>query len=155
MPVKPIPDGYPSVIPYLTVDRAADLIEFLKQAFHARESERMMRPDGKIGHAELRIGDSVIMLADATEQWKAMPGALMLYVEDVDATFRRALGAGAVSVMEPADMFWGDRHGSVRDAFGNLWSIATHVEDVPPAEMKKRADAFFKKMQEKSAQPVA
>ncbi len=147
MAVKPIPDGYHTVTPYLTVQGAAELLAFLKKAFDAKETERITRPDGTIGHAEARIGDSVVMLDDAMGEAKAMPTAIYLYVNDADATYKRALQAGGTSVMEPATQFWGDRHGAVRDPAGNLWSIASRIEDVPPEELKKRAEAFFAKQQ--------
>jgi uncharacterized glyoxalase superfamily protein PhnB len=143
MAVKPVPDGYHTVTPYLTVEAAARLIEFLKQAFDAVETERMTRPDGTIGHAEVRIGDSVVMLSDAMGEWKPIPSAIYLYVRDADATYYRALEAGAVSVMKPADQFYGDRQGGVKDPAGNSWWIATRIEDVPAPEMKRRAEAFF------------
>jgi PhnB protein len=145
MAVKPIPEGYHSVTPYLTVQGAAKLLDFLQQAFDAKVTERMDRPDGRIGHAEVRIGDSVVMLAEASDQWKPMTGGIYLYVEDTDAAFKRALEAGAVSIMEPANQFYGDRNAGIKDPAGNFWWIATHVEDVAPPEMKKRAEAFMKK----------
>ena len=142
MPVKPIPDGYHSVTPYLIVDGAERLIEFMKQAFGARERMRMPMPNGLVGHAELEIGDSLVMLSDPLENYAAGQASLHLYVEDVDAVFRRALEAGATSEMEPADQFYGDRLGNLRDAWGNRWSIATHVEDVPEDEMMRRMAAY-------------
>jgi len=144
MPVKPIPEGYHSVTPYLVVKGVAALIDFLKQAFDAREIERMSRPDGTIQHAEVRIGDSVVMMGEATTPWEPMPTMLYLYVSDTDATYQRALKAGATSVQEPADQFYGDRTAAVKDRSGNFWYIATHVEDVSPEEMKKRAAAQAK-----------
>jgi len=143
MPVKPIPDGFHSVTPELNVQGAAKLIDFMKQAFGAEEVMRMPGPGGALMHAEVRIGDSVLMLADAVRD-APMPSSIFLYVKDVDAVHRRAVQAGATSVMEPADMFWGDRFARVKDAFGNRWGIATHKEDVPPSEMPKRAEAFMK-----------
>jgi PhnB protein len=139
MAVQPIPDGYHSVTPYLTVHGADQLIEFLKQAFAAEERERFLRPDGAIMHAEVKVGDSIIMLAEANEQWQPRPGMLYLYVPDTDATYRRALDAGASSLMEPADQFYGDRNAGVTDPSGNSWWIATHVEDVSKEEMERRA----------------
>ena len=143
MAVKPIPDGYHSVTPYLTVQGAARLLEFLKHAFGGTVTEQIQQPDGTIGHAEVRIGDSVVMIADARGEWKPMCSAMYLYVDDADATYQRALQAGATSMMEPADQFYGDRHGGVTDPFGNFWWIATHVEDVSPDELAKRAEAFL------------
>ena len=144
MAVKSIPDGYHSVTPYLTVQGAAKLLDFLKQAFAAIELHRMTRPDGTVGHAEVRIGDSVVMLAEARDEWKPMPGAMYLYVNDTDAAYQRALQAGATSLMEPADQFYGDRNAGVKDPVGNHWWIATHKEDVPPEELAKREEAFLK-----------
>ena len=138
MPVKPIPDGYHTVTPYLTVQGARRLIDFLKQAFDAKEDERMTRPDGTITHSEVRIGDSVVMIADSSDKWKPMPSGIYLYVEDTDATYQRAIQAGAVSVMEPANQFYGDRNAGVRDPLGNVWWIATHNEDVSPDVIAKR-----------------
>jgi uncharacterized glyoxalase superfamily protein PhnB len=142
MAVKPIPDGYHTVTPYLTVDGAAKLLEFVKRAFGAEEVFRMDTPDGKVGHAEVRIGDSMVMLADATtsDQGKPMPAMIHLYVEDVDKVYRQAIEAGATSQREPTDMFYGDRTAGVSDEVGNSWWIATHVEDIPPEEMAKRAE---------------
>jgi len=138
--VNYIPDGYHTVTPYLCVDGAAGLLDFVKQAFDAVEIERIPRPDGKIAHAEVRIGDSVVMIGDAPDE--RMPTAIYLYVRDTDATYSRALEAGATSVMEPADQFYGDRNAGVKDACGNLWWIATHKENVSPEEIAKRAQAL-------------
>ncbi len=145
MAVKPIPDGYHNVTPYFVVQGAAKLIDFLKQAFDAKEIFRMAQPDGTIRHAEVRIGDSTVMMGEAGGQFKAMPAQMYLYVNDADATYKRALQAGATSVSEPADQFYGDRNGTVRDPAGNIWCIATHIEDVSPGETAKRAEAMMKK----------
>jgi uncharacterized glyoxalase superfamily protein PhnB len=142
--VKPIPDGYHTVTPYLIVEGVAGLIDFLKQAFDAVETERMPGPDGKVGHGEVRIGDSVVMMGEASGEWKPMPGSIYLYVNDTDATYKRALEAGATSVMEPADQFYGDRNAGVKDASGNMWWIATRKENVSPEELRKRAEARAK-----------
>ena len=144
---KPIPDGYHTVTPYLAFEDAAEAIEFYKKAFGAKERMRMESPNGQIGHAELEIGDSLVMLADAFPQSTTRPpselggttGGVFLYVEDVDAVVKQATNAGATITMEVADQFWGDRFGSVKDPFGHSWSVATHVEDVPPEEMAERA----------------
>ena len=152
MAVKPIPEGYHAATPYLAVDDAAEAIEYYKKAFGAKERVRMDAPDGKIGHAELEIGDSLVMLSDpfpqaATRTPKELGGtsaSIFMYVEDVDAVAKRAVDAGATITMEIADQFWGDRMGSVQDPFGHSWSIATHVEDVAPDEMQKRAAALPK-----------
>jgi PhnB protein len=151
MSVKPIPDGYHSVQPYLAVDDAAKAIDWYKQALGATELFRMDGPGGTIGHAELKIGDSVVLLADPFPQASTKPpkelggttASLMLYVEDVDAIVNRAADAGATVTMEVADQFWGDRFGSFTDPFGHSWSIATHIEDVPPDEMERRAAEFM------------
>lgn len=139
--VKPIPDGFHTVTPYLVVPGVAKLIDFLKQAFDATEVFRHALPDGTVSHAELRIGDSRIMMGDSRGEHKPMPAMLYLYLHDVDTAYRRAIQAGATSVQEPANQFYGDRNCGVQDACGNQWWIATHVEDVPPEELKKRADA--------------
>jgi uncharacterized glyoxalase superfamily protein PhnB len=138
MGAKPIPDGYHAVTPYLLVPGVAWLIEFLKEAFGAEEQLRINRPDGSLGHAELRIGDSVVMLGEPTEAFGPMPASLYLYVEDCDAVYRRALRAGGTSVMEPADLPSGERYGGVKDPSGNVWWVATHVEDVAPEEVARR-----------------
>ncbi len=138
MTAKTVPAGYHTVTPYLTVQGAAELIEFLKQAFEAREKERFLRPDGKVGHAEVWIGDSIIMLGEPKGAEAPIPGAFYLYVTDVDAVYQQALAAGAASVMEPADQFWGDRQGGVRDRFGNLWWLATRIEEVDSEELMRR-----------------
>jgi PhnB protein len=143
--VKPVPEGYHTVTPFLNVKGAAETIEFIKKAFGGEERARMPGPDGKIMHAEVRIGDSLIMLSDAMQQ-PPTPGNLHLYVTDADAVFKRAIEAGAKVLMPIQDMFWGDRYGSVTDPLGNHWSIATHKEDVAPAEMGKRAQAAMAAM---------
>jgi uncharacterized glyoxalase superfamily protein PhnB len=147
MAVKPIPDGYHTVTPYLIVEGAQKLIDFLKQGFGAKETFSMPGPDGKIGHAEVKIGNSMVMLADANPRWKPTKTMLYLYVEDVDAVYKKAVAAGGKSVMEPTNQFYGDRSAGVEDAFGNHWGIATHVEDVPMDELERRAQAFQKQQQ--------
>ncbi len=140
----PIPAGYHSVTPYLVVEGAADAIEFYKKAFGATELLRMPLPGGRIAHAEVKIGDSPVMLADATDEFHApQPGAgspvsLMVYVQDVDRVFAQALAAGAKELRPLADQFYGDRLGTLADPFGHVWSIATHVEDVTPDEIERR-----------------
>jgi PhnB protein len=141
MAVNPIPEGYRTVTPYLVVEGAANVLDFVKQAFGAEEKFRMDTPDGKIGHAEVQIGDSIVMMGDAGAEHPAMPAMIHLYLEDCDATYERALAAGATSEREPTDQFYGDRSAGVRDSTGNLWWIATHVEDVPEDEMAKRIEA--------------
>jgi PhnB protein len=154
MAVKQIPVGYHTITPYLAVDDAAAAIDYYQKAFGATERVRMEAPGGKIGHAELEIGDSLVMLSDALPQFSTRPPkelggtsvSAFMYVEDVDAVVKQAVDAGATIEMEVADQFWGDRFGSVRDPFGHLWSLATHVEDVPPEEMAERAKAAMAAM---------
>jgi PhnB protein len=150
--VKPIPDGYRTVQPYLTVDDAAKAIEYYKRAFGATELMRMpMPPHNKIAHAEIKIGDSIVMLSDEFKEMGGVspktlggsPCATFLYVEDVDKTFKAAIDAGGTVKMPPSDMFWGDRYGMLTDPFGHQWSIATHVEDVSPEETARRQEAHF------------
>jgi uncharacterized glyoxalase superfamily protein PhnB len=117
----------------------AKVIDFLSQTFDAKETERMTRPDGAIMHAEVRIGDSPIMLGEPAGQFQPMPACIYVYVTDTDAAYQRALGAGATSLMEPADQFYGDRNAGVRDPAGNVWWIGTHIEDVAPEEIARRA----------------
>ena len=152
--VKPIPDGYHTVTPYIPVDGAADAIEYYKRAFGAKERMRMNGPDGSIAHAEIEIGDSLVMVSDPFPQSTVKPprslggtsASIFLYVEDVDAVVRQAVDAGAEIVMEPQDQFWGDRFGTITDPFGHTWSVATHIEDVPPEEMAERAKAAMAAM---------
>jgi PhnB protein len=147
--VKPVPDGYPRVIPYLTVDDANAAIEFYTSVLGATERLRMPGPGGKVGHAELEIGDSVLMLADAFPDMGApsprslggTPVTVMVYVEDVDDVFDRAIQAGATEERKVENQFYGDRAGQFADPFGHKWFVATHVEDVPAEEMAKRAAA--------------
>jgi PhnB protein len=144
---KPIPAGYHTLTPYLTLDEATDAIEFYKDAFGAEELMRMEAPGGKIGHAELKIGDSILMISDTfphstTKSPSELGGTtagVFLYVEDVDSVVKRAVTAGAEVTQEVEDMFWGDRFGSVKDPFGHLWSIATHVKDLTPEEIAEGA----------------
>lgn len=147
--VKPIPDGYRSIQPYLHVRGASDAIEFYKKAFGAKERMRMPEPSGRIGHAEIEIGDSCIMLADEYPEKqiyspKHLGGSavsIMLYVQDCDATYKQALAAGAKSLREPADQFYGDRMAGVEDPFGFQWWIGTHIKDVSPEEMQAATQA--------------
>ena len=152
MAAKPVPDGYHTVTPYLTVRSAPKVIEFLKQAFGAELfHEPVKRPDGTIMHAQVQIGDSRIMIAEENEMAKATPSSLYLYVPNVDSVFQQAVKAGGSTIMEPMDMFYGDRSGGVKDPSGNSWYIATHKEDVTPQELAKRADAFIKQQKRKAA----
>ncbi|PYU93668.1 MAG: glyoxalase [Acidobacteria bacterium] len=147
--VKPIPQGYHTATPYLIVNDGAKAIEFYKKAFGATELFRMAGPDGKIGHAEIKIGDSPIMLADevpamghrSPQSLGGSPVSILLYVEDVDAVFNQAVAAGAKVARPVADQFYGDRTGGVTDPFGHAWYIATHKEDVSSEELQKRAAA--------------
>jgi PhnB protein len=147
--VKPIPDEYPQVMPYLIVDGATSAIEFYESVLGATERMRMSGPDGRIGHAELQIGESVIMLADENPEMGARgpkaiggsPVTVHVYVEDSDSAFKRAIDAGAKSLRPIEDQFYGDRSGQFEDPFGHKWNVATHVEDVPPEEMRERAAA--------------
>jgi uncharacterized glyoxalase superfamily protein PhnB len=144
MAVKPIPDGFHTVTPYLVVNGVAKLIEFLKQAFAAEVTGCLSRPDGTVMHAQVRIGDSMVMMGEPQGEWKPMPGSLYLYVPDTDALYHRAIQAGGTSLMEPADQFYGDRNAGVKDPVGNFWWIATHNEDVSPEELARRAEAVMK-----------
>jgi PhnB protein len=150
--VKPIPDGYHSATPYLVVDGTAKALDFYKDAFGATERMRMPAPGGRVGHAEISIGDSVIMLADEHPEigargpraYGGTPVSLHLYVPDVDATVQKAVTAGATLVSPVADKFYGDRMGTIDDPFGHRWHVSTHKEDVPPAEMARRAAVMSK-----------
>jgi PhnB protein len=149
---KPVPDGYPCVTPYLVVDGAAKALDFYQRVFGATERMRMPGPSGKVGHAEISIGDSVIMLADEHPEMGARgprafggsPVSLHVYVEDVDATVKTAVAAGAKLTRPVEDRFYGDRSGTLEDPFGHQWHVATHTEDVPPDEMARRAAALAK-----------
>ncbi len=145
MAVKPIPEGNHMITPHLTVQNVAKLIDFLEKAFGAKKRyPPMTRPDGGIIHAEMVIGDSIIMLGEPMGNSQPIPGNLYLYVPDVDAIYQRALQEGATSIMPVADQFYGDRTGAVLDMCGNHWVIATHIEDVSPEEIQKRVNAFMK-----------
>lgn len=152
--VKAIPEGYRTVTPYLVVHDGAAAIDFCRRAFGAKEVMRMNAPNGKIGHAELKIGDSMIMLSDempgsgarSPQSLGGTPVGIFLYLEDVDAVFKQAAAAGAKTDQAPTDMFWGDRYGKLTDPFGHLWSLATHKEDVAPEEMERRSKEAIAKM---------
>ena len=151
MSVKPIPDDYHTITPYLTARNASEAIEFYKTAFGATEVGRLVMPDGGIAHAEIKIGDSNIMISEESEDWgnlspQALNGSpvnLCIYVEDVDAVFAQALKEGATTKMDVEDQFYGDRMGSLTDPFGHIWSIMTHKEDLTFDEMQTRMDAMF------------
>ena len=144
--VKPVPDGYHTATPYLTVKSASEAIAFYQRAFGAVELFRMNGPDGKIAHAEIKIGNSPLMLGDespcseakAPETLNGTTSGIFLYVDDVDASFKRALDAGARQTVPLQNMFWGDRFGRLTDPFGHKWMLASHVEDVSPAEIEER-----------------
>ena len=138
MAVNPIPQGYHSVTPYLIVREVPKLLDFLKQAFNAQEIMRLPQPDGTIMHAEVRIGDSAIMMGEAQGEHKPMPGSIYLYVDDMDAAYKRALQAGATVQMEPANQFWGDRTAWVMDPSGHVWTVATRVEETSEDKRRKR-----------------
>jgi PhnB protein len=152
--VKPIPEGYHAVTPYLIIKGAAEAIEFYKTAFGAQEIVKMPMPDGRIGHAEIKIGDSMLMLAEEMEEMgfrspaslNGCPVGFVIYVEDVDTEFQRALDAGATITRPLENKFYGDRMGSVRDPFGYEWSLGTHIEDVAPEEMNRRMEEEHAKM---------
>jgi PhnB protein len=157
MSVKPIPDGYNSVSAYLIVKNAAEALDFYKQALGAEPGVRMTGPDGQSTmHAEMHIGNSTVMLSDENPQWGAQspetlggsPSSLHIYVEDADALFKRAVEAGCEVVAPIMDAFWGDRYGKLKDPFGHQWGIATHIEDVPPEDMGRRAEEWFASMQQ-------
>lgn len=141
MAVKPVPDGYHTVTPYLVVKGAAQLVDFLTRAFGATETHIMKGPDGEIRHGDLVVGDSHIMLGEASGQWPSQPTSLYVYLPDCDAAYQQALAAGGTPVQEPSTQFYGDRHGAVKDPTGNTWWVATHVEDVSPEELQKRSAA--------------
>jgi PhnB protein len=153
--VQAIPKGYHTITPNLVIRDAAKAIDFYKKAFGAEETVRMPGPGGKVMHAELKIGDSIVMLGDempemgskSPKAYGGSPVSFYVYVEKVDAAWKRAVDAGAKTVKPLADMFWGDRTGWLEDPFGHLWSLAQHVKDITPEEMKKGQEAFFKQMQ--------
>jgi PhnB protein len=155
--VKPIPDGFSTVTPYLTVRNAAKAIEFYQRAFGAHERYRMAMPDGKVAHAELKIGNSIIMLGDESpdlgnlspDTLNGSTGGLALYLENVDEVFQRAVQAGATVKEAVSDKFWGDRAGTLVDPFGHKWTLLTHIEDVSPEQMKDRMDNMIASMGQK------
>lgn len=145
MTVEPIPDKYHTITPYLFVEGVAKLVSFLAHAFEAEEIYRLDRPDGSVMHAEVQIGDSIIMMGEPMDELGPMPGMIYLYVNDCDAVYKRALQAGGTSVMEPTDMYHaGERYGGVQDPSGNIWWVATHIEDVSPDEQARRIQEIAK-----------
>jgi PhnB protein len=151
-PKSHVPEGFQSIVPYIHVDGAAAFLEFITKAFGAKETFRSNTPEGKIMHAAARIGDAMIEVSDATDQWQAMPCAIHLYLPDPDGAYRSALAAGATSLYEPADMFYGERSAGVADPFGNKWYIATHVEDISAEEMEARQRAHMQKQAQQMQQ---
>lgn len=162
MPVKPIPDGYHTITPAIIVRGAANAIDFYRKAFGAEVVERMDGPDGSIAHAEIRIGDSIVMLGDENPQYGTVspmstngtPSSLHIYVDDVDAVFARALNAGAKVKYPIENAFWGDRYGKVTDPFGHEWGIATHVRDMSSEEVKKAAEEWMQRMAQQAGSPA-
>lgn len=136
--ITPIPPGYHSITPFLMLNDIAGFLDFLREAFDVQEIRRMLAPDGSVNHAQVRIGDSHIMMGDPMGQHPAMPGSLYFYVPNADAVYEQALKAGAKSIAPPTDQFYGDRNAGVQDKWGNIWWCATHIEDVSEGEMKKR-----------------
>lgn len=151
MPIKAKPDGQRTVTPYLIIEGVPTVIDFMKEAFGAEEVHRSTLPDGSVMHAQVRIGDSNVMLGEASAKWQPMPGSIHLYLDDTDKAYRKALAAGASSVMPPADQFYGDRSAGVKDPAGNVWWIATHKEDVAPEEIERRMQAAVKERQAQGA----
>jgi uncharacterized glyoxalase superfamily protein PhnB len=145
MAVKPIPEGYHTVTPYLTVADAEAQIDFLKKAFGGQETYRHKDDKGRVSHAEVRVGDSMLMIGQARDQWKPRQAMFYLYVEDVDAVYKRAVEAGGKPVQEPTNQAYGDRSGGVEDSLGNQWWVGTHIEDVSPEEIERRYSEMTKK----------
>lgn len=142
MAVKPIPEGFHTVTPYLVVEGVPQLIEFICAGLGGELLEKSEMPDGTVMHAQVKVGDSIVMMGEAQEEWKPLPCFLYLYVPDADALYNQAVAAGGTSVQEPRDEFYGDRTSAVKDPGGNTWYIATHIEDVPDDEMQARAEKF-------------
>ena len=145
MAVNPIPEGYHTVTPYLTLDRPEAVMDFLANAFGAQETYAMRDDKGQVQHAEMKLGSSMLMLGRAHDQYKSRPGNYYLYLEDCDSAYKKAIAAGGKSLSEPATQFYGDRHGGVTDSEGNNWWIGTHVEDVPAEELSRRAREWHEK----------
>jgi len=142
MPINPIPEGFHAITPYLFAQGAARLIDFISAAFEGELIFQQKRPEGAVMHATMRIGDSMLMLADPTPEFEAMPTSIYLYVADCDAVYQRALNSGAVSVFPMMTLPFGERYGGIKDPSGNIWWVATHVEDVPPDEQERRWKQF-------------
>ena len=148
--VKPIPDGYHTITPYIIAKGADKLIGFIKNAFGGKELSVHKMPDGSIMHAEVQVGDSRIMISEASDRYPAAPAMLHLYVNDCDGTYKKAVQAGGVSLREPVNEFYGDRTAGIKDVSGNQWWISTHVEDVSPEEMERRSEEYAKKQAQSS-----
>ena len=142
--VKHIPEGFHTITPYLLLKDVKNFLVFLRNAYDAEDISTSETPDGTIMHAQVKIGDSFMMMGEASGEWKPMPASIYLYVNDVDSVYNKAIKAGAQSLMEPRNEFYGDRMAGVGDSFGNMWWIATHIEDVSPEEMKKREEDYMK-----------
>lgn len=140
MSVKPIPKGYRTLTPYIMIEGAVKLIQFLEKAFNAKEVAKTMMPDGTVGNAEIKIGKSMVMIAEARSNWPAMPVQIYMYVKNVDKKYNKAIKAGAESIMKPANMFYGDRNAGVKDPSGNIWWIASRYENLSPKEIQKRSN---------------
>ena len=149
--INPVPEGFHTITPYFIVNDANKFIDFIKEAFNAVENHRSVTPDGRIMHAQLKIGDSFIMMGESTGEWKPMPCTIYMYLPDVDAVFNKALKSGGMKLREPNNEFYGDRICGVEDPLGNQWWIATHVEVVSPEEMKKREEKMMQQMKVKSS----
>jgi len=143
MEVEPIPNGFNTITPYFLVEEVEDFIKFLEDAFNAIPVSQTIMPGGVIMHAQVKIGNSIVMMGEAKDHWKPMPASTYLYVNNVDALYEQAMSAGGVSINKPRDEFYGDRTAGVQDPFGNYWWIATHVEDVTPEELKKRLSSLL------------
>jgi uncharacterized glyoxalase superfamily protein PhnB len=144
MAIKPIPDGYQNVIPYLVIPNPKELIDFAQKVMNAKLLEKMDTPDGSIMHAEIRIGDSVVMMGQSSDQYPPQSTMLHVYLEDIDAAYERSLKAGAVSMKVPQNQFYGDRTAMVKDTNDIYWNFSTHVEDVTPEEMRRRSEEYNK-----------
>ena len=147
--VNPIPEGFHTITPYIIVNDGVEFIDFLKKAFNAVENHRSVAPDGRIMHAQLKIGDSFIMMGQSTGEWRAMTCTMYMYVPDIDSVYSKASKAGGKTLREPTNEFYGDRICGIEDPFGNQWWIATHIEDVSPEEMKKREEEMMKQREQK------
>ena len=146
--INPVPQGFHTITPYFIVNNADKFIDFIKEAFGAVENHRSVTHEGRIMHAQLKIGDSFIMMGESAGEWKPMPCTIYMYVPDVDSVYDKALKTGGKKLREPANEFYGDRIGGVEDPWGNQWWISTHVEDVSPGEMKKREEEMMKRKTE-------